>query len=142
MDDLKKMTDWDKLGKLLKTQEDDTTGRAIDEKALVAHLKDRIKGQDPIVEDVARLLRLQLGRKNLNRPIANLLFLGPTGTGKTELAKAIGEFLFGDEKSILRFDCSELSGEQSKDRLVGMPTGYVGAETGGQLTRPMISNPR
>src|SRR6185295_15274778 len=106
MDDLKKMTDWDKLGKMLKSQEQATENRSIDEKALVAALKDRIKGQDAIVEDVARIIRLQFARKNVNRPICNLMFLGPTGTGKTELAKALGEFLLGDEKSILRFDCS------------------------------------
>ncbi len=143
MGDLDKLTDWGKLkGMLDKKQSSATQGRSVDEAALLAHLRGRVKGQDPILEDVARLIRLQYGRQNAGRPLANLLFLGPTGTGKTELAKALAEFLFGDEKAMLRFDCSELSGEHSKDRLVGMPTGYKGSEMGGHLTRPVLSNPK
>ncbi|MBI5882217.1 MAG: ATP-dependent Clp protease ATP-binding subunit [Elusimicrobia bacterium] len=142
MADLNGMTDWEKLKGMLQQKEAATALKAIDEKALLAHLRSRVKGQDPIVEDLARLLRLQFARKNSNRPLANLLMLGPTGTGKTELAKALAEALFGDEKAMLRFDCSELSGEHSKDRLVGMPTGYKGSEEGGHLTRPVLSNPR
>jgi ATP-dependent Clp protease ATP-binding subunit ClpB len=70
------------------------------------------------------------------------LFLGPTGTGKTELAKAINSFLFQEEQNMIRFDCSEFSGSHSKDRLIGVPTGYVGSEQGGALTRPLLQNPK
>jgi ATP-dependent Clp protease ATP-binding subunit ClpA len=74
----------------------------------------RVKGQEPIIEDVAKLLRLQSAKRTSDRPIANLLFLGPTGTGKTELAKAIAEYLYQDEKAMLRFDCSEFTGPEAK----------------------------
>ena len=77
-----------------------------------------------------------------SRPLANLLFLGPTGTGKTELAKAIAEFLFEDENAMLRFDCSEFVGREAKARLIGVPHGYDGHEKGGQLTRAMMANSR
>lgn len=142
MADLNKMTDWQKLQDMLKKKDSSTSGRVIDENAFFEHLRSRVKGQDRILKDVAKLLRLQMGRKNLNRPFCNFLFLGPTGTGKTELAKAIAEHLYGDEKAMIRFDCSELNGEHAKSRLIGVPTGYVGAESGGQLTRPVIANPR
>ena len=81
-------------------------------------------------------------RRSRAGPIASLLFLGPTGTGKTELAKAITEFLFEDETAMIRFDCSEFTGPEGKTRLIGMPTGYVGAEMGGQLTRPVMAKAR
>ncbi len=77
-----------------------------------------------------------------NKPVASLLFLGPTGTGKTELAKAAAEFLFEDETAMIRFDCSEFTGPEGKARLIGVPTGYHGAEQGGQLTRPMMAKAR
>jgi len=140
--DLRGLTDWDQLKTLLDKKAAETGIGRVNEAALVAHMQSRVKGQDPIVQDVARLIRLQMAKKQKDRPICNLLFLGPTGTGKTELAKAIAEFLFGDEKAMLRFDCSEFTGPEAKTRLVGVPQGYVSAEMGGQLTRPVISNPR
>jgi len=88
------------------------------------------------------LLHLQMAKKISSRPIASLMFLRPTGTGKTELAKAIAEYLFDDETAMIRFDCSEFTGPEGKSRLIGMPTGYVGAEMGGQLTRPVLAKPR
>ncbi len=142
MSKLEGLTDWEQLQKLLKQRERQHARRSIDEAELQTHLKSRIKGQDKIVADVARLLRLQMGKQQRSRPICNLLFLGPTGTGKTELAKVIAEYLFGDEKAMLRFDCSEFSGPEAKARLIGVPSGYVSAELGGQLTRPVIANPR
>jgi ATP-dependent Clp protease ATP-binding subunit ClpA len=141
-DPLKNMTDWDQLKAMLAKKADAGSTTKIDEPALLAHLESRVKGQDAVIKDVARLLRLQMAKQQKERPICNLLFLGPTGTGKTELAKAIAEYLFKDEKAMLRFDCSEFSGAEAKTRLIGTPTGYIGAEQGGQLTRPVMSNPR
>jgi ATP-dependent Clp protease ATP-binding subunit ClpC len=141
-DPIKSMTDWDQLKAMLDKKADETTGTKIDEAALLAHLRSRVKGQNAILEDVAKLIRLQAAKKQKDKPIANLLFLGPTGTGKTELAKAVAEYLFKDENAMLRFDCSELSGPEAKTRLVGTPTGYIGSEQGGQLTRPVMANPR
>jgi ATP-dependent Clp protease ATP-binding subunit ClpA len=142
MADLNALTDWDKLKSMLDKKSSANDGTRIDEAALAAHLKTRVKGQDAVVDDVARLLRLQMGKRQRGRPICNLLFLGPTGTGKTELAKAIAEFLYHDEKAMLRFDCSEFSGPEAKTRLIGSPQGYVGSEAGGQLIRPILSNPK
>jgi ATP-dependent Clp protease ATP-binding subunit ClpA len=142
MADLRGLTDWDQLKALLDKKAAETGSGRVDESALLEHMRSRVKGQDPILENVARLIRLQMAKKQKDRPICNLLFLGPTGTGKTELAKAIAEFLYGDEKAMLRFDCSEFSGPEAKTRLVGVPQGYVSAEMGGQLTRPVMSNPR
>jgi ATP-dependent Clp protease ATP-binding subunit ClpC len=142
MVDLSKMTDWDQLKGMLEKSKEEGKDRKIDPQALLAHLRSRVKGQDPILEDVSKLLHLQMAKTTSSRPIASLLFLGPTGTGKTELAKAVTEFLFDDEKAMLRFDCSEFGGPEGKARLIGMPTGYVGAEKGGQLTRPMMANTR
>jgi ATP-dependent Clp protease ATP-binding subunit ClpA len=142
MADLNKMTDWDQLKAMLEKKADESGPNKIDETALKAHMRSRVKGQEPIIEDVAKLLRLQSAKRTSDRPIANLLFLGPTGTGKTELAKAIAEYLYQDEKAMLRFDCSEFTGPEAKTRLIGTPAGYVASEMGGQLTRPVLSNPR
>jgi ATP-dependent Clp protease ATP-binding subunit ClpC len=138
---LDKLTNLAELERLLEQQ---TKGesRNIDTAAMASALKDRVKGQDHVVDDVARLLKLEWGKEKRKRPIANLLFLGPTGTGKTELAKTIAEYLYGDEKAMLRFDCSEFTGPEAKTRLIGTPLGYVGSGQGGQLTRPVINNPK
>ena len=142
MQNLGEKTDMERLKKLLEERDNKHAGTRVDEAALLRHLKSRVKGQDPIVEDVSKLIRLQMGKQQKSRPICNLLFLGPTGTGKTELAKAIAEYLFESENAMLRFDCSEFVGPESKARLIGVPTGYTGAEMGGQLTRPVLSNPK
>ena len=143
MADLKKMTDWEKLSKLIDDSSMDDKSEDVDEKELLAHLDSRIKGQDEILKDVARLVRLSWKKKDRNRPICSLLLLGPTGTGKTELAKALSEFLYGNEKDMLRFDCSELSSpDMAKSRLTGSSAGFVGSDSGGQLTRPMFANPK
>src|SRR5215475_2138605 len=142
MPDLSKMTDWEKLKGMLQQTVDEGKERKIDPKELLAHMRSRVKGQDSILQDVSRLLHLQMAKTISNKPIASLLFLGPTGTGKTELAKAITEFLFEEESAMIRFDCSEFTGPEGKARLVGVPTGYIGAEMGGQLTRPMMAKAR
>ena len=116
--------------------------RVINEAEMNAALKRRVQGQDHIIDELCKFIRLQWGKEQRGKPIANLLFVGPPATGKTELAKAMAEYLFDDEKNMLRFDCSEFSGPEGKTRLIGTPTGYVGAGQGGQLTRPMFSNPR
>jgi ATP-dependent Clp protease ATP-binding subunit ClpC len=137
------MTDWDKLNSLIANSTAASQRHVVDEAKLLAHLQSRVKGQDEILKDVARVIRLSWMKDKRSRPVCNFLFLGPTGTGKTELAKAICEYLFGDEKALLRFDCSELSNaEMGKARLTGSSAGFAGAEQGGQLTRPMFANPK
>jgi len=116
--------------------------KKIDEQEMIDKLKRRVKGQDHVLSDVSRLIRLQWAKEKRKKPIANLLFLGPTGTGKTELANALAEYFYEDEKAMLTFRCSEFSGPEGKTRLIGVPSGYQGWEKGGQLTRPVINNPR
>lgn len=140
-DDPKKLTNWEVLESLLNKQEQNN-GRDIDEESFYKHCLARVKGQDQVIKDVCQLITLEWYKNERRRPVANLLFLGPTGTGKTELAKAIASFLYQDEKALLRFDCSEFTGPHSKDRLVGPPPGYVGSTDGGQLTRPVMSQPK
>lgn len=142
MADLSKMTDWEQLKGMLEKSAEKGQDQRVDPEAMLSHLHTRVKGQDSILEDVTKLLHLQMAKTSSSRPIASLLFLGPTGTGKTELAKAITEFLYDDENSMLRFDCSELMAHQGKTRLIGTPTGYIGSEKGGALTRPMMANAR
>jgi len=138
---LEDLTNMAELERLLEQQESGQS-RVIDVDEMKAHLTSRVKGQDHVVDDVCRTIKLQWAKQKRKRPIANLLFLGPPGTGKTELAKALAEYLYKDEKAILQFDCSEFAGPEAKTRLIGTPLGYVGAEKGGQLTRAVINNPR
>jgi ATP-dependent Clp protease ATP-binding subunit ClpC len=141
MTDLSKLTDMAKLRELLAKQES-AARRVINEAEMRSALRDRVKGQDEVIDDVARIVRLQWGKTQRKRPIANLLFLGPTGTGKTELAKAMAQYLYGDEKNMLRFAMGEFKNPEGVPRLVGMTLGYVGSQQGGQLTRPMLNNPK
>jgi len=135
------ITDRERLMQLLE-QRRKGKARVIDQTEMKQSLKRRVRGQDHIIDHLAEFIRLQWGKERRGKPIASLLFVGPPATGKTELAKAIAEYLFEDEKNMIRFDCSEFSGAEGKTRLIGTPTGYVGANQGGQLTRPMFSNPR
>jgi len=102
----------------------------------------RVIGQDEAVERVSEaILRSRAGIQNPNRPIGSFLFLGPTGVGKTELAKALAEALFDDEKSMVRIDMSEYMEKYSVSRLIGAPPGYVGYDEGGQLTEAVRRKP-
>ncbi|HKR78704.1 MAG TPA: ATP-dependent chaperone ClpB [Nitrospira sp.] len=105
-------------------------------------LKQRVVGQDEAVSRVARAIRLaRAGLKDPNRPIGSFLFLGPTGVGKTELARALAEFLFDDERNMVRIDMSEYMEKHAVARLIGAPPGYVGYEEGGQLTEAIRRRP-
>ncbi len=106
-------------------------------------LKQRVIGQDTAVEAVAGLVRLTKRRLDLSprQPDGVFLFVGPTGVGKTELSKALTEFLFGDEERLIRLDMSEFSEEFTISRLIGAPPGYVGYDQGGQLTERVRSQP-
>ncbi len=105
-------------------------------------VKKRVVGQEAAVEAVANAVRRsRAGLGDPNRPIGSFLFLGPTGVGKTELARALAEFLFDDERAIVRLDMSEYMEKHSVSRLVGAPPGYVGYEEGGQLTEPVRRRP-
>lgn len=105
-------------------------------------LHQRLVGQDDAVNVIAKAVRRnRTGMGDAGRPVGSFLFLGPTGVGKTELAKALAESLFGDEKSMLRFDMSEFSERHTASRLVGAPPGYVGYDEAGQLTERVRRNP-
>jgi ATP-dependent Clp protease ATP-binding subunit ClpC len=105
-------------------------------------LHERIVGQEEAVTAVARAVRrARAGLKDPRRPIGSFIFLGPTGVGKTELARALAEFLFGDENALIRIDMSEYSERHTVSRLVGAPPGYVGFEEGGQLTEQVRRRP-
>ncbi|HXP46920.1 MAG TPA: ATP-dependent Clp protease ATP-binding subunit [Terriglobales bacterium] len=98
-------------------------------------LHKRVISQDRAITALARAIRRsRAGLKNPNRPVGSFLFLGPTGVGKTEVARTLAHFLFGSEKSLIRFDMSEFMEKHSVSKLIGSPPGYVGYEEGGQLT--------
>jgi len=102
----------------------------------------RLVGQDEAVSRVARAIRIsRAGLQDANRPVGSFLFLGPTGVGKTELARALAEFLFDDERNMVRIDMSEYMEKHSVSRLVGAPPGYVGYDEGGQLTEAVRRRP-
>ncbi len=105
-------------------------------------LHKRVIGQDEGIEAVSQaILRARAGLKNENRPIGSFIFLGPTGVGKTELAKALSETLFDSERNMIRIDMSEYMEKHSVSRLVGAPPGYVGYDEGGQLTEAVRRKP-
>lgn len=105
-------------------------------------LKLRVVGQDEALSRVSKAIRLaRAGLQDPNRPIGSFLFLGPTGVGKTELAKALAEFLFDDESNIVRIDMSEYMEKHAVSRLIGAPPGYVGYDEGGQLTEAVRRRP-
>jgi ATP-dependent Clp protease ATP-binding subunit ClpB len=116
------------------------------EREKLLHLGDilhkRVIGQDEAVKKVSEaIIRSRAGISNPNRPIGSFLFLGPTGVGKTELAKTLAEALFDDERNLIRIDMSEYMEKHSVSRMVGAPPGYVGYEEGGQLTEAVRKKP-
>jgi ATP-dependent Clp protease ATP-binding subunit ClpC len=109
---------------------------------LEAQIHERVIGQDDAVEAVARAVRrARAGLGDPNRPVGSFLFLGPTGVGKTELARALAETLFGDQDAMVRFDMSEFQERHTVSRLVGAPPGYVGYDDAGQLTETVRRRP-
>ena len=105
-------------------------------------IRRRLVGQDKAIHQVCRAVqRARLGLRDEHRPIASFLFLGPTGVGKTYLAKALAEEVFGSEDALVRIDMSEFSERYSLSRLIGSPPGYVGFGNGGELTNPVLANP-
>ncbi|MGB5219709.1 MAG: ATP-dependent chaperone ClpB, partial [Polyangiales bacterium] len=116
------------------------------EKEKLLHMEERLRarviGQDEAVVAVSNAVRRsRAGLSEPNRPIGSFLFLGPTGVGKTELARALAEFLFDDDKAMIRLDMSEYMEKHAVARLIGAPPGYVGYEEGGQLTEPVRRRP-
>ena len=116
------------------------------EREKILHLKDllhkRVIGQDEAVDDVSEaIMRSRAGISDPRKPIGSFMFLGPTGVGKTELAKSLSECLFDDEKNMIRIDMSEYMEKYSVSRLIGAPPGYVGYEEGGQLTEAVRRRP-
>jgi len=105
-------------------------------------LRKRIIGQDEAINKIAQSIKsAKVGIKDSNRPVGCFLFIGQTGVGKTELAKALAEFLTGDEKNMVRVDCSEFSQPHEYAKLIGAPPGYVGYDDGGSLSEQMLKRP-
>lgn len=105
-------------------------------------LAQRVKGQHDAIQSVSEAVRMaRTGLGNPNRPVGSFLFVGPSGTGKTELAKALAEFLFHEESNLIRFDMSEFMEEHSVSKLIGAPPGYKGCDEEGQLTGKVRSRP-
>ncbi|MCZ6679357.1 MAG: ATP-dependent chaperone ClpB [Candidatus Poribacteria bacterium] len=107
-----------------------------------ARLKERVVGQDEAVEAISNAIRRsRAGLQDINRPIGSFIFMGPTGVGKTHLAKSLAEFLFDDSNAMVRIDMSEYMEKHTVSRLIGAPPGYVGYEEGGQLTEAVRRHP-
>jgi ATP-dependent Clp protease ATP-binding subunit ClpB len=110
--------------------------------AIESILKEEVVGQDEALKAVARAIkRNKAGLSDVNRPIGSFMFLGPTGVGKTQVAKTLAKFLFDSEKALIRIDMSEYMEKHAASRLVGAPPGYVGYEEGGQLTEAVRRKP-
>ena len=110
--------------------------------SLKTNLKARVKGQDEAIELVGdAIIRARSGIKDPNRPIGSFIFMGPTGVGKTEIAKSLAYELFDDERHMIRIDCSEYMESFNVSRLIGAPPGYVGYDQGGELTEAVRRNP-
>ena len=105
-------------------------------------LKRRVIGQEAAITAISNAIRrARAGISEENRPLGSFMFLGPTGVGKTETAKALAEFLFNDENALVRLDMSEYMEKHTVSRIIGSPPGYVGYEEGGQLTEKIRRRP-
>jgi len=124
---------------MVNIQDNNNDAKEVDD--LIKYFKMYVKGQDHVIQDLSKFLAHQLENKVRNKPIACILFLGSTATGKTQLEKAIANYLFGNDRAMLSFDCSVFSGPESKCKLIGVPIGYYGSFRGGMLTRPVMNNP-
>lgn len=135
---IERLTDFDRLEKMLKSL--DTPGSTVDFQKMPEFLKERVLGQDAIVEELVKTIEARWRQKREHRqgPICVLLFLGPRGTGKTELAKAIAKYFFGSDDNLIRYDGPELMGEMGKVKLIGAPEPYAGQP--GDLTSKLIAN--
>lgn len=123
------------LKKVSESENERLAGMALD-------LKGKVIGQDHVIEKVSRaILRNRMGLKDPNKPIGSFLFLGPTGVGKTQLAKELAEYMFGDRDAMIRVDMSEYSEKFDATKLIGAPPGYVGHDEGGQLTEKVRRKP-
>ena len=144
---LKEEVDADDVGQVVSEWTGIPVTRLLEsERQRLTHLEgllgERVVGQDPAVEAVANAVRRsRAGLQDPNRPIGSFIFLGPTGVGKTETARALAEFLFDDERAMVRIDMSEYMEKHAVARLIGAPPGYVGYEEGGQLTEAVRRRP-
>jgi ATP-dependent Clp protease ATP-binding subunit ClpB len=144
---LKEEVDEEDIAKLVSKWTGIPTGRLLEGEAqklvkMESRLRERVIGQEEALARVANAVRRsRAGLSDAKRPIGSFIFLGPTGVGKTELARALAEFLFDDEKSMIRIDMSEYMEKHSVSRLMGAPPGYVGYEEGGQLTEQVRRHP-
>jgi ATP-dependent Clp protease ATP-binding subunit ClpB len=144
---LKEEVDEEDIAKLVSKWTGIPAGRLMEAEAqklvkMEQRLRQRVVGQDDALSRVANAVRRsRAGLSDTKRPIGSFIFLGPTGVGKTELARALAEFLFDDEKLMIRIDMSEYMEKHSVSRLIGAPPGYVGYEEGGQLTEQVRRHP-
>jgi ATP-dependent Clp protease ATP-binding subunit ClpB len=144
---LKEEVDEEDIAKLVSKWTGIPVGRLLEGEAqklvhMEERLRQRVVGQDDALERVASAVRRsRAGLSDTKRPIGSFIFMGPTGVGKTELARALAEFLFDDEKLMIRIDMSEYMEKHSVSRLIGAPPGYVGYEEGGQLTEQVRRHP-
>jgi ATP-dependent Clp protease ATP-binding subunit ClpB len=144
---LKEEVDEEDIAKLVSKWTGIPAGRLLEGEAqklvkMEARLRDRVVGQEDALARVSNAVRRsRAGLSDTKRPIGSFIFLGPTGVGKTELARALAEFLFDDEKLMIRIDMSEYMEKHSVSRLIGAPPGYVGYEEGGQLTEQVRRHP-
>ena len=144
---LKEEVDEEDIAKLVSKWTGIPVGRLLEGEAqklvhMEERLRQRVVGQDDALSRVANAVRRsRAGLSDMKRPIGSFIFLGPTGVGKTELARALAEFLFDDEKLMVRIDMSEYMEKHSVSRLIGAPPGYIGYEEGGQLTEQVRRHP-
>ena len=144
---LKEEVDEDDISKVVSTWTGIPVQRLVEgERDKLVHLEEilhkRVVGQDEAIKAVSEaVVRARAGIKDPSRPIGSFIFLGPTGVGKTELAKALAEVLFDDERNMIRIDMSEYMEKHTVSRLIGAPPGYVGYEEGGQLTEAVRRHP-